>query len=566
MVEVKVRDRPIRLIDALWEAGIPVEGLCGGMGLCGKCVVKVIRGSDNLNPRTPREAGLDHDERLACMAWAMRGSVDVEPVRRSGSNFVAIGYEPTVPLKPAVRMIKSKLSQPTLENQVPDDVNLMRESGSRPRHLWVYRKMPQALRDCGWSVNVVSFEGDVIDVRCDGDVLGAAIDIGSTKIAVHLVNMRSGDTAAYGVTENPQVTYGVDIISRAAAAMSDARAAEQLRSITIKAINELIARLANDAGSSVLDVAAAAVAGNTVMTQLFLGISINNLVQSPYIPSIGLPSIFAADDVGLSINPAAPVLVLPSVAGFIGGDAVADALAAGMHRPGGPRLLIDIGTNTEVMLRVGDKILAASAPAGSAIEGVGISSGVRAVDGAIEAVQVIDGKLRAVTIGNKSPIGITGTGLIDLAAALLQLGAMSRSGKLIPGPFVETINGVPAVIIDGVTVTQRDIRLLQEAKAAIQSTWKALLRLAGVAESDLAAVYIAGSFGTHLNPNSAAYIGLIPRSRVIFLGNASISGAKLVLRNFDYWSYATRVVESIKVVETAAMGNYEKAFLESTLF
>lgn len=225
--------------------------------------------------------------------------------------------------------------------------------------------MPQALRDCGWSVNVVSFEGDVIDVRCDGgDVLGAAIDIGSTKIAVHLVNMRSGDTAAYGVTENPQVTYGVDIISRAAAAMSDARAAEQLRSITIKAINELIARLANDAGSSVLDVAAAAVAGNTVMTQLFLGISINNLVQSPpYIPSIGLPSIFAADDVGLSINPAAPpVLVLPSVAGFIGGDAVADALAAGMHRPGGPRLLIDIGTNTEVMLRVGgDKILAASA-------------------------------------------------------------------------------------------------------------------------------------------------------------------------------------------------------------
>lgn len=191
------------------------------------------------------------------------------------------------------------------------------------------------------------------------------------------------------------------------------------------------------------------------------------------------------------------------------------------------------------------------------------------MDGAIEAVQVIDGKLRAVTIGNKSPIGITGTGLIDLAAALLQLGAMSRSGKLIPGPFVETINGVPAVIIDGVTVTQRDIRLLQEAKAAIQSTWKALLRLAGgVAESDLAAVYIAGSFGTHLNPpNSAAYIGLIPRSRVIFLGNASISGAKLVLRNFDYWSYATRVVESIKVVETAAMGgNYEKAFLESTLF
>ncbi|MGC8596404.1 MAG: ASKHA domain-containing protein, partial [Thermocladium sp.] len=364
--------------------------------------------------------------------------------------------------------------------------------------------------------------------------------------------------------ENPQARYGIDIISRASLAISDEEINNKLRELVIESINSLINKIAKSSGLDPIDIDAAVVAGNTVMTQLFLGIRLNSLVQSPYIPAIGLPIVLRASDIGLTMNPAAPIFIMPAVAGFIGGDAVADALVANLDEKN-HRLLIDIGTNTEVMLRTDDNILAASAPAGSAIEGVGISSGVRAVEGAIDKVELVDGELRAFTIGGGAPIGITGTGLIDLVAALMKAGSISRNGRLIPGRFVVESNSSLVVSINGVTVTQRDIRLLQEAKAAIQSTWKTLLRVAGISESELDTVYVAGSFGTHINPDSAISIGLLPQAKIFFLGNAAISGAKLILRNEDYWDKTTRVVKMIKVIEMAALDDYEKIFLESTM-
>ena len=564
MIRIRASDKPVRIIDELWRMGMPVEGVCGGIGICGKCRVKVIAGSENLNPRTRREEGLDPGERLACMAWVMRGEVIVEPINHGSGKFVAVGYEPTIPIKPLVKMKRVELNPPTLRSQVPDDVNLFRESGYRPRHLWIYRRLPSVLRECNWSVNIVYAWDEVINVKCSDSVFGAAIDIGSTKIVVHVVDLRNGNTIAYDVVENPQTRYGIDIISRASLAISDEGINDKLRELVIDAINSLIKKISSSSGIDPIDIDAVVVAGNTVMTQLFLGIRLNSLVQSPYIPTIGLSTILRASDVGLIVNPAAIVFIMPAVAGFIGGDAVADALVANLEEDR-RKLLIDIGTNTEVMLRTSDYILAASAPAGSAIEGVGISSGVRAVEGAIDRVELVNGKLQAFTIGGGDPIGITGTGLIDLVAALMRAGSISRSGRLIPGPFVKERNGSLVIDINGITVTQRDIRLLQEAKAAIQSTWKTLLRAAGITERELDAVYVAGSFGTHINPDSAISIGLLPQAKVFFLGNAAISGAKLILRNADYWDKTTHVVNMIKVIEMAALDDYEKIFLESTM-
>ena len=520
MIRIAASDRPVRIIDALWRAGTPIEGLCGGIGICGKCRIRVIKGAENLNPRTHREKELGSDERLACMAWVMKGEVVVEPINQGSGKFVAVGYEPTIPLKPPVKSKRVKLNPPTLKSQVPDDINLFKDSGYRPRHLWVYRKLPQVLRECDWSVNVVSMWDEAIDVKCSDAVLGAAIDIGSTKIVVHIIDLKNGNTITYDVVENPQARYGIDIISRASLAISDEEINNKLRELVIESINSLINKIAKSSGLDPIDIDAAVVAGNTVMTQLFLGIRLNSLVQSPYIPAIGLPIVLRASDIGLNMNPAAPIFIMPAVAGFIGGDAVADALVANLDEKNN-RLLIDIGTNTEVMLRTDDTILAASAPAGSAIEGVGISSGVRAVEGAIDKVELVDGELRAFTIGGGAPIGITGTGLIDLVAALMKAGSISRSGRL--------------------------------------------LRVAGISESELDTVYVAGSFGTHINPDSAISIGLLPQAKIFFLGNAAISGAKLILRNEDYWDKTTRVVKMIKVIEMAALDDYEKIFLESTM-
>ncbi len=546
-------------MSALWRAGAPVEAPCGGMGTCGKCRVRVLGG--NLTPPTRREVEslgptLGEGYRLSCMAFgAADGEAVVEVPSAAGAGFAAVGLEPPTRLDPPVRVARLHVGRPSLEDQTPPDRRLL--------DMGVSLDCLPALRDlassagCG-DLYAALWEGSAVALSCsEMPALGLAIDVGTTKVAVQLVDMSTGTTVASTAVPNPQRAYGVDLVSRLRHVVEDPDALWAMRDALLDAVNRAVEELGGAGATAV------SVVGNTAMTHIFLGVDPTPLAYSPYVPPASLGGVYRAGELGLAARPCAPVYVFPGVTGFVGGDAVADLLTVYVAGYREPSLLIDLGTNTEVVLMLGDSMLAASAPAGSAIEGVGISRGVGPVVGAIDHVR---GDLTYTTIGGAPPVGLTGTALVDLLAALLDRGALQPNGRL-TGANAEVGGTRAFALADGVYITQRDVRLLQEAKAAVSATWRTLLDLAGISEWDLRGVYVAGSFGASLDVGSARRIGLVPRGgEVTFLGNAAVVGAKLVLRNRALWERAREIARRVRVVETAVLDGFRRRFIEELSF
>jgi uncharacterized 2Fe-2S/4Fe-4S cluster protein (DUF4445 family) len=395
-------------------------------------------------------------------------------------------------------------------------------------------------------------------------------------VAAYLVDLTSGRTLAMGGIMNPQIAYGEDIISRIAYAGDDPARREGLQLRLQEAlgdlVNDLCARI-HLTGESIVD---AVVVGNTVMHHLFAGLPVHQLGVAPYLPASCQPLTFSAPHPGLAFAPKATVYLPPNIAGYVGGDHVAMLLASDADRTSGTRLLIDIGTNSEVSLLHDGELFTCSCPSGPAFEGAHISAGMRAAQGAIERVRIVDGQVFVATIGNGPPAGICGSGILDAVAEMAGAGVLNHRGALVKGaPRVRIrdgraefvlVAGAPAGAEREIVITRRDVNEIQLAKAAVRSGIETLLAVAHITARQLDEVVLAGAFGTYLDVDSAIRIGMFPPLRLEQfrqIGNAAGLGARQMLVSAERRRTAESLALRARYVELSSDARFTQRFLDA---
>ncbi|HHX43075.1 MAG TPA: ATP-binding protein, partial [Chloroflexi bacterium] len=422
-----------------------------------------------------------------------------------------------------------------------------------------------------------------------GRLLGIAFDIGTTTVVGYLADLDTGEQLAVASLLNPQTRYGADVVSRIDYAGRDAEALATLQREIAGALSAIMATTTAQVGAATDDIVAVTVVGNTTMQHLFLGVSPTALAQSPYIPAVTGAVCLSAEALGLAAYPDAPVWALPSIAGWVGADTVAVLLASGAHRQDELALVIDIGTNGEMAMGSRGRMVSCSTAAGPAFEGAHLSCGMRAADGAIDSVR-IDGAVEWHTIGESAPRGVCGSGLVDLVAAMLRSGLIDATGMMQPREALVAMGQAAlaeritqsgrqraftlATVEEGaggrpVVVSQRDVRELQLAKGAIRAGIEILMQELGITADDVRVIYLAGAFGNYIRPESALAIGLMPRcpqARIVPVGNAAGSGARMALLSREALAEAARLAEQVEYLELSGRPDFQDRFAEAMVF
>ncbi len=596
---LRVRVPPgVTLFDAASWNGIAIDSTCGGHGTCKKCRVRIADGSVPVSPLDARAFSPDELRdgwRLACRALADADAlVEVPPlVTRPKAATVGVGRQ--VILRPAAQKRYLELTEPSLSDQQTDLERVLAALDDLELRvdLAVLRSLGQRLRSADYKVTAVIVDDMLIDVQ-PGDttsrLLGLAFDLGTTTVVATLLDLGTGTPLAVASMLNKQQPFGADVITRISATMMDPSALETMGRLARETLAELSAEVCAQAGADPADIAEVAVAGNATMTHIALGIDPEPLGVAPFIMAARqLPDVAAAD-LDLPVHPQARAFVFPAFGAYVGGDITAGLLASGMNRDARTRLFIDIGTNCEIVLGNRDWLLATAAPAGPAFEGAAIRCGMRASDGAIEGVSITPGELILTVIGDCEATGLCGSGLVDAVAGLVKTGLLDHSGRLVPDEtaaalapalasrltmlgqervFVLHWRGGPGDVAASVYLTQRDIRELQFAKAAIATGWRVLLEEAGLQAGDVQQVLLAGSFGSYLSPSSAIALGLVPRLpvlRVISAGNVAGEGAKMALLSVRERAAALALLGEVRYVELSDREGFNDAFVDQLQF
>ncbi|MGI6709497.1 MAG: ASKHA domain-containing protein [Dethiobacteria bacterium] len=594
-------ERGTNLLEAAAHAGMAVEGNCGGKGSCGKCKVRLAKKS----PEEPSEAEkkylspaeLEDGWVLACQRTADEDmAVEVPEQSDAFKRKISLTEDDQkVKAEPAVRKIELTLDRPTVENQTPDLERLLNRLPEKQigAPLRLLAGLPQILRKNNFAVTAVLAAGRLIAVEAGHTaerLFGVAFDIGTTTIMGSLHDLSSGKALAVGAATNPQNVFGADVISRITYAASGTDKLKRLQSKVIEALNGIIEELAGKAGIEPYEIYEVTAVGNTTMSHLFLGIDPTYLAPAPFVPAYRRAIAVNAAEIGLAINPGGQVLVLPNIAGYVGSDTVGVILATGLEKRRDRCAVIDIGTNGELALAAGGRILTCSTAAGPAFEGAQIKHGMRAADGAIEAVRIEGGEVLLETIGGSAPRGICGSGLIDAAAALLKADVLEPSGRLadpettgaqLPpqlkarlrrgkGGF-EFILAGKEITAGGedIVLTQPDLRELQLAKGAIYAGLQILLKDAGLTETDLDEVLLAGAFGNYIRKESARDIGLlpgIPLEKITPVGNAAGRGARMALVSKTERARAEALPDLVEHVELSTRPDFQGAFIKALAF
>ncbi len=444
----------------------------------------------------------------------------------------------------------------------------------------VLNKYPEMLRKAHFKLAAILGKDRVIDIASQSEIVkinGIAIDVGSTTLAVGMLDLVSGKTIAIEMALNPQTRYGDDLISRINYVTQNKNAELVLKDVLLTKINLLIHKIYHDTGLDKGNVYACVVSGNAVMNHLFLGINPRSLGFAPFEPVFHYMNTLSAEETGLDIHPQAEVHIMPNIGGYVGGDIVSDLICAGFGKKENKiKLLIDIGTNCEVVLEHSSGRFAASSPAGPALEGANIRFGMRAESGAIFDIDH-DGNLK--TIRDKPVRGICGSGLFHLVEKLHRSGAINDSGLIETkvadfGFLVQEFESNKAFLLNtdksesgrNVYLTQSDIREFQLARSAIITAWEMLAQLAGIQPSEIDDVYIAGAFGNFIRPEAAISLGLVPLSdvnKIHFIGNASMEGSRLVLGNSDLLAHARMLTDTTQFVELAGKPEFQDLFVEN---
>ena len=598
---VELYVRPGTLItEAAANAGCGVETPCGGMGTCGKCRIVVREGvssPDKAERRLLSQDELADGVRLACRTRLLADAEVFTPEtsRSLVQKILSAGVRRKVVLDSNIVKLHAQLPEPTLQDERAEFERLADAIGRKPNELRtdlaLARRLSNTLREARYDVTAVLADSRLLTVE-HGDTTavkyGIAFDLGSTTIVGYLIDLNTGREGAVASAMNPQMAYGDDLISRINFAATQAGGLELLTRAAVDTMNRIARHLTTSAQAAVHDVYEATVVGNSCMTHILLGIDPSSLGQSPYVPTVCREITAAASEIGLKINPRGLIHVLPNVAGFVGSDLVGVLLASMWQDDGRTRLAVDIGTNGEMALRHNGRTLACSAAAGPAFEGARISCGMRGGPGAIDSVR-IGGDVAVSTIYGRRPRGICGSGLVDAVAEMLDAGILDEMGRIIEPdqsarltPALRdrliTAEGPPEfVLVEArrsatgrpITLTQRDIRQLQLAKGSIRAAIQTLLQIAGADEQDLSEILLAGAFGNYISKESAVRIGLapnIPIDRIISVGNAAGTGAKLALLSVKERALARRLAESTEHIELANHAEYQNQFMDMMLF
>jgi uncharacterized 2Fe-2S/4Fe-4S cluster protein (DUF4445 family) len=400
------------------------------------------------------------------------------------------------------------------------------------------------------------------------DKYGVAIDLGTTKIAGYLLDLRTGATLAGTAAANPQASRGDDVISRITFALQSEEGAALLRGLALEAVDGIITELAERAGLATGCIVRLAVCGNTAMHHLMLGLPVRGLAGSPFRPAVSEAVGLTGEKLGLKSVPGAEVYFLPNIWGYVGGDHVAVLAAVNAAAVERPALIIDIGTNTEISLALPGGITSVSCASGPAFEGGHISRGMKAAPGAIDKITITDGRLKYRTIGRRKAVGICGSGLLDGVAAMLGAGVINAGGRMDRGnSLVHVADGRAEVpLAGGISITQEDVRELQLAKAAIRTGTDALLAHAGMEAGQVRDVIVAGSFGNYIDLNSAILIGMlppIPRRRFRQVGNAAGAGACLALVSQGARERLEEMAARVHYLELAESPDFMQLFVAS---
>ena len=597
--EKRVRVPPgVTLFDAASWNGIAIDSTCGGHGTCKKCKIRVIDGAVPVTPLdirafTPEE--LRGGWRLACRVLAETDiRVEVPPlVTRPKAATVGVGRQ--VILRPAVQKRYLELGEPSLTDQMTDMERVLARIDDLELRvdLHALRSVGRVLRAADYKVTAVIVDEVLIDVEpgdTSGRLFGIAFDLGTTTVVATLLDLSTGTPVAVDSMLNKQQPFGADVITRISAVMMDPAALGRLRGLAHETLAELARSVCEQGEVDPNEVYEVAVAGNATMTHIALGIDPEPLGVAPFIMSTRLyPEILAAD-LGIRAHPRARAVVFPAFGAYVGGDITAGLLASGMDRDARTRLFVDIGTNCEIVLGNREWLLATAAPAGPAFEGAAIRCGMRAADGAIEVVSMTPETIELKVIGDAEPAGLCGSGLVDAVTSLVRLRLLDGSGRLVPQEqaaelapglvsrltmlgqervFVLHWLGDPGDVSRSIYLSQRDVRELQFAKAAIATGWQILLEESGLVPSDIQQVLLAGSFGSYLSPANAIRIGLVPKLpvlRVVSAGNVAGEGAKMALLSVRERAGGLALLEEVRYVELSDRADFNDRFVDQLQF
>jgi uncharacterized 2Fe-2S/4Fe-4S cluster protein (DUF4445 family) len=582
----------VTLFDAASWNGIAIDSTCGGHGTCKKCRIRITDdppAPTSLDIRAYTPAELRNGWRLACRTTAIRDTAVEVPPLTTRPKAATVGVGRQVILRPAVQKRYLELAEPSLADQASDLERVLAElEDLEPRaELPVLRTLGRTLRESDYKVTAVVVDDMLIAVE-PGDTTarryGIAFDLGTTTVVATLLDLATGTPVAVTSTLNKQQPFGADVITRISATMLDPGNLDKLQHLAHETLAELAQAVCAQGGVEPHEVYEVALAGNATMTHLALGIDPEPLGMAPFILSARLFPEVLATDLGLAgvVHPRARAVVFPPFGAYVGGDITAGLLASGMDRDARVRLFIDIGTNCEIVLGNRDWLLATAAPAGPAFEGAAIRCGMRAADGAIEVVTMTPDEIGLKVIGDAEPQGLCGSGLVDAVTGMVRIGLLDASGRFVsqqeararaPGLADRlTQVGKERVFVlhwrdaaeDSIYLSQRDVRELQFAKAAIATGWRILLEEAGLAPGDVKQVLLAGSFGSYLSPASAIRIGLVPDvpvTRVVPAGNVAGEGAKMALLSLRERAGGLALLEEVRYVELSDRPDFNDRFV-----
>jgi uncharacterized 2Fe-2S/4Fe-4S cluster protein (DUF4445 family) len=566
------------------QAGVVLDGNCGGKGVCGKCKVKVL--------------APELDYQLACLYFP-ETDVGVEiPAVESVTAEKSAAFELPAGLEVRSGITKIFLApEPeSLAGSAGFAEHLKRRLGlaeTAELPLALLKELPYLWREGkGYSVTV---DGSaILDIE-SGDTraecYGLAIDIGTTTVVCYLWHLPSGKMVDSRAVMNPQWLYGADVISRITYAAESRENAQEIHRLIIDCLNTLAENLAKAADIEQRHIYAVSVVGNTTMSHLFLGTDPQSLALAPFTPVFRKPPDLSAAELKIAVNPRARVWLLANIAGHVGSDITAGILAADILRSPGYHLLIDIGTNGEIVLCGDGRGLACSTAAGPAFEGATIHQGMRAADGAIEKISFA-ASIKVSVIGGTEPAGLCGSGVIDGIAELVQTGIIEKSGRMTTQEKAALL-ALPSEILcrlrdsvkdewrefvvyyrnegegDDIVLTQKDVREVQMAKGAVAAGTKILLNRLGISAGDLTRVHLAGAFGSHINVESALAIGLlppVPKERIVSVGNAAGIGASMALLSENVRAMAAAVGDAVGHVELSMCEEFPSEYIQAMKF
>ena len=594
-VEVKA-ESGTKLLDFLQKNSVRVASPCGGNGTCGKCRIKVDGIKSQPSEKEKNLLGnnaMENGIRLACYNKIV-GDMDVYPDEKvEKAVIVTEGIKRDIGLGPAIRKEYAELPAPQLHDQDPDIERVLKRSGGHGKQisLEMLGRLPEVLRNSDFKVTLVYNDDEITAVE-EGNTVskqyGIAVDIGTTTIAAYLYDLNTGRHVDTFSTMNPQRKFGADVLSRIDYTITTTTGLDSMHNEIVNCINDIIKDFTIRNSIGINDIYAAVFAGNTTMMHFLLKMDARNIAVAPFIPvTTNLHNINAAQ-IGIKINDSGRVIVIPGVTGYIGADTVAAALSSGMYEDEKTSLLIDIGTNGEIVLGNREWLYSCSTAAGPAFEGANIRNGMGGVTGAISVVKLVP-QFEITTIGAAKPMGICGSGIVDSIAAMLSVGLIDETGRLADEDEAEKLEEglrnrlvelegkrafqlVPAEESSNaadIAITQKDIRELQNAKAAIAAGIRTLVKYAGISFDKIDNVYLAGGFGSFMDIESAIGIGLLPaelRGRIKSIGNAAGSGAVEALLSNEMLKMTESIKARIKHVELSGSAEFTEEYVECMMF